>query len=87
MKLLYFAWLRERIGLSEETVTPPADVRDVAGLVAWLKTRGDNYAAALKSPEAIRVAVNQAYARGPDPVGPDDEIALFPPVTGGDTPP
>jgi molybdopterin synthase sulfur carrier subunit len=83
VKLLYFAWVRERIGLAEEAVTPPADVRDVASLLTWLKARGDNYAAALERPAAIRVAVNQAHARAEDPVGPDDEVALFPPVTGG----
>jgi len=83
MTLLYFAWVRERIGLSEEIVTPPAEVRDVASLLTWLKTRGPNYAAALAKPEAIRVAVNQAHARPHDPVGADDEVALFPPVTGG----
>ena len=83
MTLLYFAWVRERIGLSEEIVTAPAEVRDVASLLAWLITRGPGYAAALDKPEAIRVAVNQVHARPGDLVGANDEVALFPPVTGG----
>jgi sulfur-carrier protein len=83
MRILYFAWLRERVGLAEETVTPPADVRDVASLLAWLRSRGGVYDAALADPSMVRVAVNQDYARPHDPVAAGDEIALFPPVTGG----
>ena len=83
MKLLYFAWLRNRIGTAEEELAPPADVKTVAELVAWLKTRGPGYAEALANPDVVKVAVNQEYASASDPVGPDDEVALFPPVTGG----
>ena len=83
MRLLYFATLRERIGLAKEDVTPPADIATVADLIGWLRDRGENYAAALCDPAMVRVAVNQDYARGPDPVRPGDEVALFPPVTGG----
>jgi molybdopterin synthase sulfur carrier subunit len=83
MMLLYFAWVRERVGLDEERVALPAAVRDVRGLLSWLKTRGPGYAKALEKPEAIRVAVNQAHAQLDDPVSDADEVALFPPVTGG----
>lgn len=83
MKLLYFAWLRGRLGLSEEEVTPPPEVRDVAALLAWLPGRGANYAAAFANPAVIRVAVNQTYAKPHQPIAASDEIALFPPVTGG----
>lgn len=83
MKLLYFAWLRNKIGIGEETVAPPAEVRDVAGLIAWLRSRGGAYAEALANTAVIKVAVNQEYAALDHPVGPDDEVALFPPVTGG----
>lgn len=83
MKLLYFAWLRTKIGVAEEDVTPPAEVGDVAALIEWLKGRGDGYAEALADLSVVRVAVNQEYAGLDHPVGPDDEIALFPPVTGG----
>ncbi len=83
MKLLYFAWLKTKIGHAEEHVDPPADVADVAGLLQWLKGRGPGYGEALADLDALRIAVNQEYARPGDPVGPDDEVALFPPVTGG----
>jgi molybdopterin synthase sulfur carrier subunit len=83
MKLLYFAWLRARIGVAEEDVPLPSEVRDVAGLILWLKGRGANYAEALRELKAVRVAVNHDYV-GPDhPVREGDEVALFPPVTGG----
>lgn len=83
MKILYFAWLRQRIGIGEETVSPPAEVTTVAGLMTWLKERGPAYALALAEPGRVRVAVNQEYAGPGDPVRPGDEVALFPPVTGG----
>ena len=83
MKLMYFAWLRAKIGTATEELSPPAEVADVAGLIDWLKTRGPTYAEALANPEVVRVAVNHEYV-GPDhPLAPGDEVALFPPVTGG----
>lgn len=82
MKILYFAWVRERIGRGEETIDPPASVSTVADLLAWLKGRDDMSAQALASPQ-IRVAVNQAFAQPTHRVKPGDEIAIFPPVTGG----
>ncbi len=83
MRLLYFAWLKTKTGVAEEEVAPPAEVTTVAELLAWLKTRGPGYAEALEDLSALRVAVNQEYARPGDPVAPGDEVALFPPVTGG----
>lgn len=83
MKLLYFAWLRQRTGLAEETVSPPAEVRTVAELVEWLRGRGPGYAEAFADLRPIRVAVNQEFARFDTAIGPGDEVALFPPVTGG----
>jgi molybdopterin synthase sulfur carrier subunit len=83
MKVLYFAWLRQHTGVGEETVSPPPSVRDVAGLVEWLRTRGPGYAEALKDLSAIRVAINQEFAAVDAAISPDDEIALFPPMTGG----
>lgn len=83
MKLLYFAWLRQKIGTESEEVALPDEVGDVAGLIAWLKGRGDNYAEALKDEKVIKVAVNQAYARPSTALKDSDEVALFPPVTGG----
>lgn len=83
MKLLYFAWLKTKIGISEEEVTPPDDVRTVAELIAWLKDRGPGFADALANDSVVKVAVNQEFARRDQPVGSGDEVALFPPVTGG----
>ena len=83
MKLLYFAWLRQKIGRGEETLEPPAHVRTVAELLDWLPSLGPGYQAALAERRSIRVAVNHEYVGADHPVRPGDEIALFPPVTGG----
>jgi sulfur-carrier protein len=83
MKLLYFAWVRARVGRSEEEVPQPEGVRDVEGLLDWLKSRGGGYAEALQDLSVIRVAVNHDYVGRDHPVRDGDEIALFPPVTGG----
>jgi molybdopterin converting factor subunit 1 len=83
VRLLYFAWVRERAGVATEEVTPPVHVTDVTGLIAWLRQRGGGPAQALTEMALIRVAVNQEHVRLDHPVGPDDEIAFFPPVTGG----
>ncbi len=83
MKILYFAWLRARIGCAEEELALPREVHDVEGLLDWLGARGANYAAALKNRAVVRVAVNHDYV-GPDhPLRDGDEVAIFPPVTGG----
>ena len=83
MKLLYFAWLRARIGQAGEELALPAEVRDVAGLLLWLQGRGGGYAEALRDLSVIRVAVNQDYVGCDHPIRDGDEVALFPPVTGG----
>jgi molybdopterin synthase sulfur carrier subunit len=83
MKILYFAWLRTRVGTAEEDVTLPENVRDVRGLLNWLKTRSPGHAEALKDLKVVRVAVNQNYVPLEHPVKTGDEIAIFPPVTGG----
>jgi len=83
MKVLYFAWLRARTGLGEEAVEPPAEVRDVATLIAWLKGRSPGHEAAFADLSVVRVAVNQDYVRLDHPVRAGDEVAFFPPVTGG----
>ena len=83
MKLLYFAWLRGKLGKSQEELSPPPDVTTVGALLDWLETLGPAYKAALSDRRVVRVAVNLDYV-GPDhPVAPGDEVALFPPVTGG----
>lgn len=83
MKVLYFAWLREKAGVAEEEVAPPPTVTDVEGLIAWIRARGGGPAEALADLRAVRVAVNQEHAHLGHPLSPGDEIAFFPPVTGG----
>ena len=83
MKILYFAWLRARIGCAEEDVTLPPQVHDVAGMLDWLRSRGGGRAEALHNLAVVRVAVNQDYVGLDHPVREGDEVAIFPPVTGG----
>ena len=83
MKVLYFAWLKNQTGIGEEAVSPPTHVKTVGELVDWLKSRSPGHAGALADPSMIRAAVNQEYAQWDTAVTPNDEVALFPPVTGG----
>ena len=83
MKILYFAWLRQKIGLSEETVTPPPEVATVAQLVEWLKGRSAGHADAFANAEVVRAAVDMAFADPGDAIAEAEEVAFFPPVTGG----
>ena len=83
IRLVYFAWVRERIGTDAETVALPDDVVTAGDLVAWLAGRGDNYAHAFQSPRTIRVAVDQTHVNQDAPIAGAREIALFPPMTGG----
>lgn len=83
MKILYFAWVRQRTGIAAEDVTPPEQVTTVTALIEWLRARGAGYAAAFADLEALRVAVNQEHADFDAVIRPGDEIAFFPPVTGG----
>jgi molybdopterin converting factor subunit 1 len=83
MKILYFAWLRQRTGVAEEEVDPPADVTTVGALVDWLKARSPGHAEAFANAKVVRAAVNQDFAAIDAPVARGDEVAFFPPVTGG----
>jgi len=83
MKLVYFAWVRERIGKGSETIDKPNSVVTVADLLAWLAERGEGYAAALVRPEVIRVAIDHEHVEHDTPLPDDCEVALFPPMTGG----
>ena len=83
MKILYFAWLRSKIGVPTETVELPAEVTTTGELVEWLKTRSPRHAEALANSKVVKVAVNQEHVPYDHPISATDEIALFPPVTGG----
>ena len=83
MKILYFAWLRQKTGIDAEDVEMPPEISDVAGLLDWLKERNSNFADALADFDSIRVAVNQEFAELDAPIAQGDEVAIFPPMTGG----
>jgi molybdopterin synthase sulfur carrier subunit len=83
MKVKYFAWVRERVGISEETVEPPAGVRTVGDLMAWLAQRGESYAYAFETPKVIRAAIDHAHVKPEAAISGAREIAFFPPMTGG----
>lgn len=83
MKLVYFAWVRERIGKSEEDVVLPSGVETVADLLAWLTTRGEEYGNALVHLPSIRVALDHRHVDHDQALGAAREAALFPPMTGG----
>ncbi|NOG72377.1 molybdopterin converting factor subunit 1 [Roseicella sp. DB1501] len=83
MRVLYFAWVRQKVGVAEEDVSPPPEVRDVAGLVAWLAARSPGHAAAFAQARQIRAAVNQEFATPDASLAGAEEVAFFPPVTGG----
>ncbi len=83
LRVLYFAWLRERIGMAEEAVLIPESVADVDGLVAWLRTRSPGHAAAFEHASLVRCAINKDLAGAKSALAAGDEVAFFPPVTGG----
>ena len=83
MKLLYFAWVRERIGKPDEEVDLPASVRTVGDLVTWLKERGEEYAYAFENGHVIRAAIDRNHVKQDAPIAGAREIAVFPPMTGG----
>ena len=83
MKLIYFAWVRERVGKTEEQIDPPADVATVGELMAWLARRGEEYAHAFDNPKVIRAAIDRSHVRADAKIEGAAEIAFFPPMTGG----
>jgi molybdopterin synthase sulfur carrier subunit len=83
MKVLYFAWVRERVGKAEETIDPPANVRTVSDLMQWLVARGEEYANAFASPRTIRTAIDRSHVQSDAVITGAREIAFFPPMTGG----
>lgn len=83
MKLVYFAWVRERVGRPEEVVEPPTEVATVSDLVGWLRGRGEEYAYAFENPGVVRAAVDRVHAKPDASIRGAAEIAFFPPMTGG----
>jgi molybdopterin synthase sulfur carrier subunit len=83
VNLLYFAWVRQKVGRSEENFVLPAGIGTVRALVEHLRARGAGYAEAFADPARLKAAVNQQHVGFDAAIGPDDEVAFFPPVTGG----
>jgi len=83
VKLLYFAWVRERIGKPEEEIELPAGVATVGDLMSWLARRGEEYAHAFENPQVIRAAVDRAHVKADAAIAGAREVAFFPPMTGG----
>ncbi|MGD0142778.1 MAG: molybdopterin converting factor subunit 1 [Rhizomicrobium sp.] len=83
MTLLYFAWVRQKVGTGEEQIDLPTGVVTVGDLVGYLKSRGGGYADAFADPGRLRVAVDQEHVSFEASVDSADEVAFFPPVTGG----
>jgi molybdopterin synthase sulfur carrier subunit len=83
VKILYFAWLRERIGRTEEEIEPPAGVATVADLIGWLAARGEDYAHAFANPRVVRAAIDRTHVKPETAIAGAREIAFFPPMTGG----
>lgn len=83
LKLVYFAWLRERIGHAEEMLVIPADIITVADLAHWLSKRSDGHASAFAVPEVVRAAIDHVHVKPDAAIAGAREIAFFPPMTGG----
>jgi molybdopterin synthase sulfur carrier subunit len=83
LRILYFAWVREAVGISGEQVAPPAGVTTVAALIDWLSTRSPAHASAFADRARLRAAVDQRFVPLDSPLGGAREVAIFPPVTGG----
>ncbi len=83
MKILYFAWVRQKAGISEEDIDLPPEVKNLSDLVHWLKARGPEFEAAFADIKSVRAAIDQTHASLDAPIKDAREIAFFPPVTGG----
>jgi sulfur-carrier protein len=83
VRAVYFAWVREQIGKTDEEIEPPASVVTVGDLIGWLQGRGENYAQAFAHGATIRAALDRRHAKHDAPLAGIREVAFFPPMTGG----
>jgi molybdopterin synthase sulfur carrier subunit len=83
MKIVYFAWLRERLDKTEEDIELPSSVETIGDVMEWLKTRGEEYELAFENPKVIRAAIDKTHVRPETKIAGAHEIAFFPPMTGG----
>ena len=83
MRVLYFAWVKEKAGIAAEEIDPPKSVTTIAELMVWLKARGPEFANAFERAEVIRAAIDHSHVRHDARIAGAREISFFPPVTGG----
>jgi sulfur-carrier protein len=83
VKLVYFAWVRERVGRPEEVAEVPGEVATVRDLVRWLRGRGEEYAHAFENEGVVRAAIDHVHVKPDAALAGAREIAFFPPMTGG----
>ena len=83
MRITYFAWLRDKVGLAEEEIVLPPDVTTVGKLIDWMSIRGPRFEDAFEFGEVIKVVVNQTYVHNDQPIKDDDEVIFIPPIAGG----
>ena len=83
VKMIYFSWVRERIGKAEEVLDLPENLATIGDMLDWMTSLGEGYAYALEAPDVIRVALDQQHHANDQPLGDAREIAIFPPMTGG----
>jgi molybdopterin synthase sulfur carrier subunit len=83
VKVRYFAWVRERVGKTEEDIDPPAGIATVGDLVDWLARQGEGYAYAFENPNVVRSSIDKRHVRSDARIAGASEIAFFPPMTGG----
>ncbi len=83
MKILYFAWLRERLNRASDEVSPPANIVTLTDLIAWLRTQDDALDAAMENPAIFKLSINARIVPWDTPIAGAREIAILPPMTGG----
>ncbi len=83
MKILYFSWIKDKVGINEEVLEIDEEINTVQKLIIYLKLKGKNYALAFEDLETIKFSVNMKNAKLSDSIKSDDEVAFFPPMTGG----
>jgi len=83
MKILYFAWLRERLNRASDEVTPPPHVVTLSDLVAWLRTEDEALDVAMENPAIFKLSINARIVPGDTPIAGAKEVAILPPMTGG----
>jgi len=83
MKIIYFAWIKDKVGCEAEEISLPAEITNVGMLINWLSRRGPQYEDAFEFIEVIKVVVNQMVVLNEHPLKDDDEVIFIPPIAGG----